>query len=58
MTTPITASGATAKTRNRRLKDCSWIIRIVAMMNSISGATAAIGPCALALSSTAPPTST
>ena len=57
-TTPISASGATANTRNSRLKLCSWIIRIVAMMNSISGMTALIGPCAFSLSSTAPPTTT
>ena len=37
MTTPMMASGATAKTRNSRWKDCNWIIKIVAMMNSISG---------------------
>ena len=52
-TTPIRASGATAKTRNSRWKLCSWIIRSVAMANSISGATAAIGAWALLLSSTA-----
>ena len=57
-TTPISPSGATATTRNSRWKLCSWIIRIVAMMNSMSGTTAAIGPCALALSSTGPATAT
>ena len=55
MTTPISASGATANTRNRRWKLCSWIIRIVAMTNSISGTTATIGAWLLALSSTEPP---
>ncbi len=46
------------KDQEQRLKLCSWIIRIVAMANSIIGATAAIGPCASALDSTAPPIST
>ena len=54
-TTPIRASGATAKTRNRRWKLCNWIMRIVAMTNSINGITAMIGACALALSSALPP---
>ena len=30
-TTPMSASGATAKTRNSRWKLCNWIIRIVAI---------------------------
>ena len=56
-TTPISASGATAKTRNNREKLCSWIIRMVAITNSMSGTTAAIGAWLLPLSSTLPPTS-
>ena len=57
-TTPISASGATANTRNRRWKLCSCSIRMVAMMNSISGTTATIGAWLLALSSTLPPMAT
>ena len=41
-----------------RLKLWSWIMRMVAMTKSISGTTALIGPCALPLSSTAPPMTT
>ena len=55
-TTPIRPSGATATTRKSREKLCSWIIRIVAMMNNISGTTATIGAWDFALSSTGPPT--
>ncbi len=58
MTTPIKASGATANTRNSRWKLCSCIIRIVAMMKSISGTTASIGAWLFALSSTEPPIAT
>ena len=55
-TTPIKPSGADGERPGASLlKLCNWTIRIVAMMNSITGTTAAIGPCALALSSTAPP---
>lgn len=56
-TTPISPSGATLATRNSFCTLCNWIIRKVAMRNSISGTTLAIGPSALPLSSTVPPTS-
>ncbi|MNC27614.1 hypothetical protein D3C75_757890 [compost metagenome] len=58
MITPISPNGATLTTRNSFCTLCSWIIRNVAIRNSISGMTLRIGPCALALSSTVPPVAT
>ncbi|MCY1175481.1 hypothetical protein D9M73_157230 [compost metagenome] len=58
ITTPISPSGATLATRNSFCTLCSWIIRKVAIKNSISGTTLAIGPWALPLSSTVPPVAT
>ncbi len=52
---PDQAQGATLATGNSLRMLCSWIIRKVAMRNSISGTTSAIGPWALLLSSTVPP---
>ena len=54
-TTPISPSGATLATRNIFCTLCNWIIKKVAIKNSINGTTCAIGPCALALCSTVPP---
>ena len=57
-TTPISPSGATLTTRNSFWKLCSCSISTVAIRNSISGTTAAIGLSHLPLSSTLPPTAT
>ncbi|MNP02892.1 hypothetical protein D3C76_947570 [compost metagenome] len=57
-TTPIRPSGATLATRNIFCTLCSWIIRKVAIRNTINGTTWLIGPWALALSSTVPPVAT
>ncbi|KAF1068139.1 MAG: hypothetical protein GAK45_01452 [Pseudomonas citronellolis] len=54
-TTPINPSGATLATSSIFCTLCNWIIRKVAIRNSISGTTWPIGPCALPLSSTVPP---
>ena len=56
-TTPISPSGATLSTMNRRWKLCSWNISTVSMISSITGTTATTEACDLALSSTVPPTS-
>ena len=55
--TPAMPSGAVRKTSTERLKLCSCSINKVNMMKSMSGAPAAIDPCPLLLSSTAPATS-
>ena len=55
--TPAMPSGAVRNTSTERLKLCSCSISSVNMMNSISGAPAAIEPWPLLLSSTAPATS-
>ncbi|MNG06826.1 hypothetical protein D3C84_900950 [compost metagenome] len=57
-TTPIRPSGATLATRNIFCTLCNWIIRKVAIRNTINGTTWLIGPWALALSSTVPPVAT
>ena len=56
-TTPISPSGAVSSTMNIFEKLCSCSIRIVRIVTSITGNTAARALLALSLSSTAPPTS-
>ena len=55
-TTPMMPMGTTLRTRARREKLCSWIIRKVTIRNSITGTTAITDACDWALSSTVPPT--
>ncbi len=54
-TTPVSPSGPTLRTMNRREKLRNWTIRTVNMIISIAGTTATTEACALALSSTTPP---
>ena len=54
-TTPISPSGATLTTRASLPKLCNWTIKKNPITSSMTGTTAAIGPCDFALSSTAPP---